>query len=95
MRGGHFVISVSDVKFRNYTGLQVTKDPGVPVVYAGFILMIIGCYITFFMFHQKICIELTQKDSLTSVSVYGVSGKNRPGMMGKTKRLAKHLKSIV
>lgn len=94
MRGGNFVISVSDLGFKYFTGLQVTKDPGVPVVYTGFILMIIGCYITFFMFHQKICIELTEKDSLTSVSVYGVSGKNRPGMTTKTRRLANHLKSI-
>ena len=45
---------------RFYTGLQVNRDPGVWVVYSGFILMIIGCYITFFMSHQQICVELVR-----------------------------------
>lgn len=92
MRGGKFIISISDVGYRFFTGLQVSHDPGVPVVYAGFLLMIIGCYVTFFMFHQQFCVELTPLGNKTNVSVYGLSAKNRPGMMAKTKRLAQRLK---
>ncbi len=44
-----------------YTGLQVTKDPGVWYVYAGFILMILGCWVTFFMSHRSVCIGLEEK----------------------------------
>ena len=32
-----------------YTSLQVVKDPGVPVVYAGFSLMIVGLFIVFYL----------------------------------------------
>jgi cytochrome c biogenesis protein ResB len=33
----------------SYTSLQVVKDPGVPVVYAGFSLMIMGLFIVFYL----------------------------------------------
>jgi len=61
MRKGDVVIAVASHNHTYYTGLQVTKDPGVWVVYSGFILMIIGCFVTFFMSHQRLCIEVTGK----------------------------------
>lgn len=33
----------------NYTSLQVVKDPGIPVVYAGFSLIIVGLFIVFYL----------------------------------------------
>ena len=70
MRRGVVVISVADQKkeafspmkkkdVRYYTGLEVNRDPGVWVVYSGFIIMIVGCFITFFMSHQQICIKVS------------------------------------
>ena len=94
MRKGDFVISIVNADFKYYTGLQVTKDPGVPMVYAGFLFMIIGCYVTFFMFHQKICIEITSIDGKTSVMAAGISGKNRPGMNAVVRRMSNQLKKL-
>ncbi|MCD6586240.1 MAG: cytochrome c biogenesis protein ResB [Desulfobacteraceae bacterium] len=101
MRKGDFIISINNVEFKDvvpeiqyYTGLQVTKDPGVPIVYVGFLFMIIGCYVTFFMFHQKLCIEISTDRGKTAVTVSGISEKNKPGMNAIIRRLSKQLQKL-
>ena len=80
MRKGEVVIGLGEQAQRYFTGLQVVKDPGVWVVYCGFIIMIIGCYITFFMSHQQICVELAACGSQTEVIVAGTANKNKTAM---------------
>ncbi len=91
MRKGDTIIAVVEELPRFYTGLQVNKDPGVWVVYAGFILMILGCYITFFMSHQQICVELIETDAKTNVIVAGTSNKNKTGMQTRLCGIARKL----
>jgi cytochrome c biogenesis protein len=91
MQKGDMMISVSDYAQRYYTGLQVTKDPGVWIVYSGFILLIIGCYVTFFMSHQRLCINIEKKRKKCSVMVSGTANKNKFGMQNKIKRISEKL----
>ena len=76
---------------RYYTGLQVTKDPGVWVVYTGFIGMIIGIFITFFMSHQRVCIEIVKRGKNSQVMVTGTSNKNRLAMQNRIKKISEKL----
>ena len=89
-------ISVSDIKARPaeqryYTGLQVSRDPGVWVVYTGFILIIVGCYITFFMSHRQVCVDIIESDPNCRVAVSGTANKNKLGNDRKIKMLAQTL----
>jgi cytochrome c biogenesis protein len=80
---------------RYYTGLQVTQDPGVWVVYSGFILMIIGCYVTFFMSHQRIVVEISRQGETSNVLVVGASVKNKLAMQRKVKKIVDTLANSV
>lgn len=89
MRKGQFAFMVKDYEQGYYTGLQVTKDPGVWYVYAGFILMILGCWITFFISHQSYFIELEKTDqNRTQVVVSGKANRNSHGMGLAVKKFA-------
>ncbi len=47
--GYTFFQSTYDPEALSWSGLQVVKDPGVPIVYAGFILLIIGLVVIFYV----------------------------------------------
>jgi cytochrome c biogenesis protein len=94
MRKGEVVIAIADYLPRYYTGLQVSRDPGVWVVYVGFILMIIGIYITFFMSHQQICVEVVPKGNKSQIMVAGTSNKNKMGMQKKVTKLSGRLANL-
>jgi cytochrome c biogenesis protein len=92
------IISVAGVEaksapaaVRYYTGLQVVKDPGVWVVYCGFILMIIGCCVTFFMSHRQICVEVVEDGEKCHIAVAATSNKNKLATERKIEKIANHL----
>lgn len=95
MRGGTFSFEVQDYEKKYYTGLQVTKDPGVWYVYSGFVLMIIGCWITFFMSHQTICVEIIKKSrDGCEIVVSGTANRNSQGMKLKVAKIAAQMQII-
>jgi cytochrome c biogenesis protein len=91
MRKGDFIASVTDYESQYYTGLQVTKDPGVIIVYTGFIVMIIGIFITFFMSHQRLCVEIKRDDEKSTVMVAGIANKNKMAMEIRAKKISQAL----
>jgi cytochrome c biogenesis protein len=70
-----------------YTGLQVTKDPGVWVVYTGFILLCIGPLIAFFGSHKKLWVSIQDRKGRVVVTVAGSANKNRLGFEREFNRI--------
>jgi cytochrome c biogenesis protein len=60
-----------------YTGLQVAKDPGVWVVYTGFILLCIGPLIAFFGSHKKLWVRIQDRKGQAVITVAGSANRNR------------------
>ncbi len=78
--GGHKIEFV-DYWGVEYTGLQVSKDPGVGIIYFAFIIMGLGLYVAFFMSHKKIWVMLATEKSggrnSVKITIAGSASKNR------------------
>lgn len=97
MRGGEIIIAVENQgreKFtpqqsetRYYTGLQVTRDPGVWLVYSGFILMIAGCFVTFYLSHQQVCLVIEPLRKSSRVILAGIANRNKLAMKNSIEKM--------
>jgi len=56
--------------------------------------MIVGIYITFFMSHQQLCVEVVSRDKENRITVAGTSNKNKLGMQKKVAKLVDRLASL-
>lgn len=74
-----YIISYVGYWGTRYTGLQVTRDPGVWVVYTGFILLCIGPLIAFFGSHRKLWVRVQDRAGQAVVMVAGTVNRNRMG----------------
>ena len=75
----NYVISYRGYWGTRYTGLQVTKDPGVWVVYTGFIMLCVGPLIAFFGSHKKVWVRIQDRKGETVITVAGSANRNRLG----------------
>jgi cytochrome c biogenesis protein len=66
--------SAADV--RPYTGLEVAKDPGVPVIWLACVIMMAGLYITFFVAHQRVWVRVEKDPATTTVLAAGTTSRN-------------------
>ncbi|SPD74880.1 ResB-like protein [uncultured Desulfobacterium sp.] len=78
-----------------YTGLQVNRDPGVPIVYLGFCMIIAGFIITFFASHRRIWVRALPDKKGISVSIAGTSSRDQVGLERELMHLTNGLKAYI
>jgi cytochrome c biogenesis protein len=92
---GRYEFRVGEIQPKYYSGLQVNKDPGVWVVWAGCFLMMAGFYMTFFMSHRRIWVRMMEKKGETQVEIAGSSHRNRSDFEKEMDRIGQAVKEAV
>jgi len=63
---------------KDFTVLQVTKDPGVPVVWIGCALLVLGLIMAFFIPHRRLWVHMSgEKGKPLKVVLGGHTNRNR------------------
>jgi len=73
-------IMFTDFQSGYFTGLSVRKDPGVPIVWIGCAVMVVGMFISLFWQHRKIWAVISESKGLTTIELGGITEKNKLGL---------------
>jgi cytochrome c biogenesis protein len=92
-RKDEFILSFEGDALREYTGLSVTKDPGVWVVWIGCGLMIFGFIVSFFFSHQRVWVRIPKSPG-GEIVLAGSANKNRVGFEKTFGRLVEGVRSL-
>lgn len=79
-----------DFKQNFYSGLQVVNDPGIPFVYSGCILILIGLFLSLCFYYRKIWFKF--KDDVLIVA--GISNKNSFSFSEEFQKIISEIKSF-
>lgn len=83
-----YTFFLESMESRYYTGLQVSRDPGVVLVWIGFVAIMVGLFVTFFLSHRSIWIRLSQDKNGAQIAVAGTSNKNTVALERELDKLA-------
>lgn len=92
----NYQVSVLKAEDGYYTGLQVKKDPGVWIVYAGFTALLVGIGMTFYTSHRKLWIwagPVKSGKNSTRIMVAGRTNKNPIAFEKDFNRLCERLQN--
>jgi len=78
---------------KKFTGLQVVRDPGVPLVWTGCIILIIGIIVLFSVPHERLWVVIADKGSGQEITIVGNTNKNKLSFQGRFTQIVTNLKS--
>lgn len=78
---------------RYYTGLSVRRDPGVPTVIFGCIVLTLGTFLSLFWQHRKIWGVIKQHNNMVTIELGGVTEKNKLALENDFNRIVDKTKS--
>ncbi|MBI5844023.1 MAG: cytochrome c biogenesis protein ResB [Deltaproteobacteria bacterium] len=94
MRKDTVIISAGKYESGYFTGLQVTRDPGVPLVYAGFLFIIAGLVAAFFLSHRQLYGRISSRPrGGMKLTITGTSTKNPYGLQSRLRIVARRVET--
>lgn len=88
---GDFTFVLKDFKRYYYTGLRVSKNPGMPLVWYGFSLVFLGFILNLFFTHDRVWVRISGSKEGCEVSIAASSSKRVEALEKKLHKFSRKL----
>jgi cytochrome c biogenesis protein len=90
-----YAFRLMSIEQRFYTGLQVNSDPGVPLVWFGCLLLVVGTLAAFYFSHQRLWVQLQEENGAIHVLLAGYAHRQREAFAQRFENLCRDLQQGV
>ena len=77
IKGSKYAFELVGYQPKKFTGLQITKDPGVIIVWIGSTMIVVGITLSSFIYHRRLWAKVIPNDSGVTVHLGGTTHKSQ------------------
>lgn len=93
--GAPFYVELADYEQRQASGLMITRSPGKLLVYPGFLLLLAGIYMLFYIAQRRLWIELTPtEDGRMRILMAGEANRLQPEFETEFEQIAAQARQL-
>ena len=76
------------------SGLQITKSPGMDIVYLGCVMLMVGIFFMFYMHHRRLWLRMKQEDEGTTLLFAGSGHRDKSEFASEYETLERGLRNL-
>lgn len=94
IKGSKYAFELVGYQPKKFTGLQITKDPGVIIVWIGSTMIVVGITLSSFIYHRRLWAKVIPHDSGVTVHLGGTTHKSQIDFQKEFRKLTERITKI-
>ncbi len=87
IQGSKYSFELIGYQPKKFTGLQITKDPGVNIVWIGSTMIVVGITLSSFIYHRRLWVKIVPSGDQVAIHMGGNTHKNQIDFQREFKKL--------
>jgi cytochrome c biogenesis protein len=93
IQGSKYSFELVGYQPKKFTGLQITRDPGVNIVWIGSTMIVVGITLSSFIYHRRLWAKIVPQHDGVILHLGGNTHKNQIDFQREFKRLIQHVEA--
>ncbi|WP_447974258.1 cytochrome c biogenesis protein ResB [Nitrospira sp. Kam-Ns4a] len=94
IQGSQYQFELVGYQPKKFTGLQITKDPGVTIVWIGSTMIVVGITLSSFIYHRRLWAKVIPWDGGVTVHIGGNTHKSQIDFQKEFSKLTERIKTL-
>ena len=94
IQGSRYTFELAGYQPKKFTGLQITKDPGVNIVWVGSTMIVVGITLSSFIYHRRLWAKIIPNHDGVMVHLGGNTHKSQIDFQKEFRKLTERISKL-